>query len=632
MPLPTILRSFPRRVIFHGIARPVRKAASIVVRGLRFLYKGCRHIYERYIRWLDREFPDLLDRAAIQRDGGMVLRYYNQLGPRLSALPYQPLISVLIPVYKVAPVLLSETLASVAGQIYDRWELCIVDDASGMPEIDEIIHAFARAHPNRVKYAKNSSNLHISATSNRALELATGDYVALLDHDDLLLPNALAEMVRFINLENQPEILYSDERLISATGELISDPFYKPDWCPYFHLSVNYTTHLSVYKRDLLRQVGGFRTGYEGSQDHDLMLRAVEATSKPVVHVPFVLYQWRAIPGSTASNIDEKPYAVVNGIKAVSEACMRRGFPAEVTYERATFHYRLKFALPEPLPLVSIMIPSKNFPDLIEKCLASITAKSTYPRFEILVIDNGSTDKRVDTIYSRYNVRVIKHEAPFNFAVLNNIGARAAQGDYLVLLNNDTEVITPEWIEELLRFAQLPDVGAVGCKLLYPDQRIQHAGALLVDRQIAVHALRGLAHHTRTYLDTANTVHEASAVTAACLMVSKEKYWRVGGLDEVDVPNGFGDVDFCLKLGRAKLSNIYTPYASLYHHESPSRGQNIETYEKIVMLRRWAPELMHDRFLNFHYHRSEAYTRDRAIAPIDPKPAIIREFRALPRD
>ncbi len=623
-----------RSLLLHGVARPLRKLSSIAKQASEALYDAVKSMDRQYNRFFHDSFDAGPTQVAVDGDTAeqaLIGRYWASLKPRFDALPYQPLVSVLVPVYKVPAALLRETLASVAGQIYDRWELCIVDDASGMPEIDAVIRTFADLHPGRVKYAINDKNGHISVTSNRCLELAAGDYVALLDHDDVLLPHALGEMARYINHRDRPEILYSDERLVDKDGERFHGPFYKPDWSPFFHLSVNYTTHLSVYKTELLRKIGGFRQGFEGAQDHDLMLRAVEGSTKPVVHVPFILYQWRALEGSTASSIDEKPYAVVNGVKAVKEACERRYRPAEVEWERETFHYKIKFELPEHEPLVSIIIPSKDRPELIGTCLDSIFRLSTYKNVEILLVDNGSTDPAAFATYQKFQaaepgrITVIAHDAPFNFGAMNNVAARQAKGEYLVLLNNDTEVVTARWLEELLSYAQFPDVGAVGCKLLYPDLTIQHAGLALVDRRIAAHSLKYLPHNTSHYLDSANTLREVAAVTAACLMVKRADYLAVGGLDEVDLPNGFGDVDFCLKLARLGRRQVYTPHATLIHYESPSRGASIENYEKMVMLERWSHELLNDPYMNFHLLRHE-HVSPAIEAHIDPKRETLRDY------
>ena len=361
-----------RLATYQLILRPIRKAWWSSIRALSYLHKRSGVQYHRYARLVQRKFFDFELKFGTFEDDQRTLAYFPKLKALMPGFPRQPKFSVLLPVYKVPPTLFAETLTSVGTQAYDNWELCVVDDASGDPRIAEMVEAFAKRHPGKVQFRVNEKNGHISETSNRCLDLAAGDYVALLDHDDRLTPNALAEMARFINFHDEPDVLYSDERVVDATGNAPWTPFLKPDWSPFLHLSVNYTTHLTVYKTDLIRRVGAFRKGYEGSQDHDLMLRAVEATKKPVVHVPFVLYQWRAIEGSTASGSDAKPYAATAGIKAVSEACARRGMPADVEWEKETVHYRIKFHLPTPPPLISIIIPTRDRPDLLKACLGTI--------------------------------------------------------------------------------------------------------------------------------------------------------------------------------------------------------------------------------------------------------------------
>ncbi len=588
-------------------------------------------IYHSYNWIINRNFADFEPdyRGPMLDVDELTVDYYSKLRSVLPNFPHQPLISIVVPVYKVSPELLRDTLASVATQVYERWELCIVDDASKDPNLTEVIEAFARRHAGKVKFKANEVNGHISVTSNRCLEMATGEYVALLDHDDRLTPNALGEMIRYINMYDGPDILYSDERIISPAGNALNEPFLKPDWSPFLHLSVNYTTHLSVYRLSLLQKIGGFRAGYEGSQDHDLMLRATENTQKKIVHVPFVLYQWRAIKGSTASGSDAKPYAAIAGVKAVTESCTRRGMPAVVEWEPRTGHYRMKFELPKALPLISIIIPTKNCLELIKPCLETVFGKTTYRNFEVLVVDNGTTDERTLAFLAQMQaeqptkLRVIRDDGPFNFAIFNNRAARQAKGEYLVLLNNDTEVVTGEWLEELLGCAQHSSVGAVGCKLIYPDMTLQHAGVLLIDRRVAGHALTNYPADTNVYFGMAQTLHETSAITAACMMISKKKFLEVDGLDEVYLPNGFGDVDFCLKLRRAGYTCLYTPYATLVHHESKTRGRNIEAFEKRVMLERWGHELVNEPYLHFQFDRKRHYMRSNDDMVLDPSNVVM---------
>ena len=574
--------------------------------------------------------------ASDQDERRMLLRYYRFLGDHVATLPLQPRISILLPVYRPDPDHLREALASVALQVYPEWELCITDDDSRTPLVTDILESFAQRFPGRVTVLVNDHNQHISGASNRCLEAATGEYVALLDQDDRLYPNALSEVVRTINrvaAENgaPPQVMYSDERVVGPDGQHIADTFHKPDWSPFLHLGVNYTTHLAVYRRDLLTRIGGFRRGLEGAQDHDLMMRAAEVATTPVTAIPLTLYQWRSHPASTAGDDDPKPYAWDAGLRAVTEACERRGRPAAVSVDPATNHYRMSFRLPSPPPRVSIVIPNRDAPALIRSCVTSIRALSTYPDVEIVIVDNGSTDPRTSAFYDELvrndpDARVIHDPGYFNFARLNNAGVAAASGDYVILLNNDTEVMTPDWIEQLVMLAQFDEVGAVGTKLLYPDGSVQHGGIVGIASRIADHAGWFTGPDDHLYIDMVDTVHESIAVTAAALMIRRSLYQKVEGLDEVNVPNGYGDVDLCLRLRELGLTNVYTPYAALVHHESATRSRNIEVWELQYMRRRWPQELLNDPYLNPNLNRSGQYSPDPTIAQPDISARLFREW------
>ena len=611
-------------LFYHVVGRPIRKVLFLSIKLLNLLLHYMHRAFHLYSKVL-----------AVLHDGqdakwfwvttfDEMQNYYRDVTIRARSLPYQPKISIILPVYRVDPAIFRETLASVAMQCYANWELCVVDDASGVSELQRMVREFAANHPGQVKFATNPKNVHISATSNRCIEMATGDYLALLDHDDRLTPNALAEMLRYINLNGDPDILYSDERVIESDGKATFLVFCKPGWSPFLHLACNYTTHLTLYRTQLIREIGGFRIGFEGSQDHDLMMRAVEATDRPIVHVPFCLYQWRAVETSTAKSADSKPYAAIAGVKAVTEACRRRGRPADVEWEPEMFHYRVRFELPAELPLVSILIPTKDQGESLQSCLESIFTSSTYPNFEVVLLDNASTQTVALDVMRQFQsdypeqLCIERLDGPFNFARLNNHGANIARGEYLVLLNNDTVVRTPGWIEEMLRIAQFSEVAAVGCKLLYPSGEIQHAGLELQDRKIANHSFKQLPESTTAYNNITKTVHEVSAITGACLMIAQEKYHEVGGMDEVFLPNGYGDVDFCLRLSQLGYEHVYTPYATLIHEESRSRGRATETFERHYMIRKWGQQLMNDPYLNFNLKRDMSFGIDEGFPYVDP--------------
>ena len=623
-----------RQIFYSGIGRPIRKFLFLLLQFQKVMLKVTSRVFDKYVKLLsilcETHDPKWF-RDSPYED---LQKYYRELSNRVSRLSYQPKISVILPVYRVDPEILRETLATVAMQCYPHWELCAVDDASGDERLTALLQEFAAQHPGQVRFDVNAENLHISATSNRCLELATGDYLALLDHDDRLAPNALAEMVRYINLRDQPDILYSDERVIHPDGRATHLVFCKPAWSPFLHLACNYTTHLTLYRTSLIRGLGGFRVGYEGSQDHDLMLRAVETTERPVVHVPFCLYQWRALETSTAKSAESKPYAAIAGVRAVTEACQRRGRPAEVEWEPEHFHYRVRFELPPTPPKVSILIPSRDQGSMLKDCLDSIFQQSTYKNFEVIVIDNGATEPEALSVLRRFTkeypdqFHVERADGPFNFAGLNNRGARIAQGEYFILLNNDIVIRTPEWIEEMLRLAQFPEVGAVGCKLVYPNGKIQHAGIELEDRKVANHSFKLLPAENSVYNNFTKTVHEVAAITGACLMISAEKYHEVGGLEEIHVPNGYGDVDFCLRLAERGYTHVFTPYATLIHDESQTRGRAIETFERHWMIQKWGGQLMNDPYLNFNLKRDTSFQLDVEFPYLDPTGKDFKELLA----
>jgi glycosyltransferase involved in cell wall biosynthesis len=570
-----------------------------------------------------------------------LMRYYRHLEDHVATLPLQPLISVLVPVFRPRPVYLAEALASVSAQVYANWELCIVDDASEESELDVIIAELEAQYPDRVKVGRHVHNQHISATSNTALDLATGDYVALLDHDDRLYPNALAEVVRFLNEAAAlhgaaPEIIYTDERIIDSDGEPVGIPFFKPGWSPQLHLAVNYTTHLSVYDSALVRRIGGFRKGLEGAQDHDLMLRCVEASTQPVLHVPISLYQWRAHDLSTAGTGDAKPYAWESGMRCVREALERRGRPGVVTRDEFTGHYRIAYDLLGE-PLVSIVIPNRDSSAMLAQCVHSVLELSTYRNFEIVIVDNGSTQKSVFELYRSWEqggnpISVVRDDGYFNFARLNNLGVKRARGDVLVLLNNDIKVLESNWLEEMLMLVQFPEIGAVGAKLLFPDGKLQHGGIVGSANGVAHHTGLGQQLNVHHYMDLVHTVHESLAVTAAALMVRRADYVAVGGLDECWVPNGYGDVDLCLRLTGRGLTNLYTPYAVLEHHESATRLQTPELFERRHMYAKWPAELVNDPFRNRNLSADGQMNPDPQQWMADPSPQLMRKWLTARND
>jgi len=524
---------------------------------------------------------------------------------RIQELPYKPVFSVLVPVFNVEEQWLRRCISSVKNQLYPYWELCIADDASPKSYIRRVLKEIASTD-SRIKIIFRDNNGHISAASNSALELATGEYVALLDHDDELAPDALYENAVLLNVHPEADFIYSDEDKISEDGDRNS-PFFKPDWSPDTLLSQMYTCHLGVYRTSLIKEIGGFREGFEGSQDYDLVLRFTERT-KNIYHIPKILYHWRAISESTASDAQSKGYAHEAGLKAIEEALLRRGEDAWVDGidnfpHLYKVHYKLKHK-----PLISIIIPTRDYADVLGICLDSIFKKSTYQKFEVVIIDNGSIEQKTFNLFSKWErkeperFQVKRLDIPFNYSKLNNEGVRLSKGELVLLLNNDIEVITPNWLEEMAGQAVRSNIGVVGAKLLYPDNTVQHAGVILGIGGVAGHGHKGFQNKEPGYFGALFKITNVSAVTGACLMVRKELFESVKGLDE-ELMVAFNDVDFCLKVKRKGLFNINLAHVELYHHESKSRGYE-DTLEKqerfkseiLLMQKRWGDILTSDPF------------------------------------
>jgi O-antigen biosynthesis protein len=513
-----------------------------------------------------------------------------------------PLISVLMPTYNPRPAWLREAIASVRAQSYGRWELCIADDASTDPEVVALLEACAREEA-RIRWVRRPVNGHISEASNSALALAQGDWVVLMDHDDLLAPDALLRVAHEIRSRPDVRMIYSDEDKIDASGRRYN-PYFKPDWNLDLFRSQNIFSHLGAYQRALVDEVGGFRKGFEGAQDYDLALRCIERVKpRQIRHLPHVLYHWRAHAESTAQSAGAKPYAEVAGEQALNEHFARIGLAARS--ESTPHGYRMHLAAPERWPRVSLIIPTRDALGLVRQCIESIVMRSSYPDYEIVLVDNGSTDPEALRYFEQLRhlpgFQVIRDDGPFNYSALNNAAVAQASGDVIALVNNDIEVITADWLEQMVAIALQPGVGAVGAKLLYPDNTVQHAGVLLGLGGIAGHAHKHLARADGGYFNRAQLVQSFVAVTAACLVVRKAVYQEVGGLEETKLKVSYNDVDFCLRLREAGYRNVWTPYAELYHHESatrprdqdPAQRERVER-EEGYMRTRWGALLEQD--------------------------------------
>ncbi|MBI1869916.1 MAG: glycosyltransferase family 2 protein [Chlamydiae bacterium] len=492
---------------------------------------------------------------------------------------YHPLLSIIVPVYNPKKLDLIQCIQSVLNQSYDHWELCLADGGSDQSYVRKILEKFSR-QDSRIKVSFLPQNLGIAGNSNEALALVTGEYVGLLDHDDLLAPFALFEVVKLLNQDPTLDFIYSDEDKVSRSSRRRHTPHFKPDWSPDTLLSCNYITHFSVMRKRLVEDVGRFQKGFDGSQDYDLILRVTGKTSR-IAHIPKILYHWRESDASVASGASNKLYAYPHAKKALESYLGRKGVEAEVLDGKALSLYRVKYHL-SPGQKITIIIPTQDKVDLLKTCIDSIFRKTDYKDFEILIVDNQSVKQETYDFYERIGkekrVRIIHYPKPFNFSAMNNFAVSHVTSEHILFLNNDTEVINNEWLSAMLEFSQRKDVGAVGAKLYYPNDTVQHAGVIIGLWRGAGHSHKYAARSSHGYMGRLSIIQNLSAVTAACMMVRKEVFEEVGGFDE-KMAVAFNDVDFCLKICEKGYLIIFTPYAELYHDESTSRGRD-DTREK----------------------------------------------------
>ncbi len=580
------------------------------------LFRYSRHLRRLYgmLRGGGRHDIEPVPEPPIAAGGGIGdpyaawVRRYDQFGSaerdavsaRLRTLTDAPLVSIILPVYNTPEPLLCRAIESVRGQVYSNWELCIADDVSTDPSVARVLAEYEQTDQ-RVRVVHRHENGHISAASNSALQIARGEWVVPMDHDDELRPHALAEVVLALADHRDAGLVYSDEDKIDVEGRRQS-PNFKPDFDPTLLLGQNYLGHLVCYRRDLVTRVGGYREGFEGSQDWDLSLRIAELLDRDqVVHIPRVLYHWRSHTASTASGVSAKPYARRAGQKAVEEHLSRVSSAGTVVTNPITGWHRVRWELPEPAPKASIIVPTRDGP-LLARCLDSLFQVTAYPNFEVVLVDNGSISRpTLDFLRGRENLlRVIRDERPFNYSALNNYAADRCDGDILCLLNDDIEVTTSDWLGEMVGQVLQERVGAVGAKLLYPDGRIQHAGVILGFDGVAGHANRLQDRLAPGHGGRLHVAHSVSAVTAACMVTRREAWEEVGGLDEHNLPIAFNDVDYCLRLGEAGWRIVWTPFAEMRHHESLTRGSDTGeradgfARECAYLKERWGPLLRND--------------------------------------
>ena len=506
-----------------------------------------------------------------------------QLGiQRKTVFSVQPKFSIVVPLYKTPEIYLRQMVQSVQNQTYKNWELCLSDGSGKDSPIKEVLSELA-AEDSRIRIIQNDRPLKIADNTNAALQEATGDYIAFLDHDDELTPNALFECVQAVNQNPDIEALYSDEDKMSMEGNSFFEPHMKPDFNLDLLQTVNYICHLFVVKKELMDKVGVFRTDYDGAQDYDFILRCIEQT-KHIHHIPKVLYHWRSHKDSTAENPESKMYAFDAGQRAVQAHFDRMGIRAEVFHGEFPGLYRTRY-LRDYDPLISILIPNKDHIEDLDRCIQSIDKRSSYKNYEYIIIENNSDKEETFDYYAKLEktnpkVRMVYWKEGFNYSAITNYGASFARGEYLLLLNNDTEMLNPDCLEELLGYCMREDVGAVGARLYYEDGTIQHAGVVIGFGGIAGHCFVQQAKGATGYCHRIICAQDYSAVTAACMMVKKSAFDQVDGL-YTGLAVAFNDIDFCLRLGKAGYRIVYNPYAELYHYESKSRGLE-DTPEKII--------------------------------------------------
>jgi O-antigen biosynthesis protein len=552
--------------------------------------------------------PPVNYQAWIARFDALTERDRELIRAHIDRLTVRPVISVVMPVHNPREDFLRTAVESVRRQLYPHWELCIADDASTSPGTRRVLEEYQARDP-RIKVCYRTENGHISEASNSALALAMGEFIALLDQDDVLAEQALYRVA--VEFAEHPDavLIYSDEDKIDE-GRQRFDPYHKPDWNYQLLLSQNYISHLGVYRTEVVRGLGGFRRGFEGSQDYDLALRVVEqARPQDIRHIPAVLYHWRASGGSTAIAPEAKGYAWTAGQRALAGHLERTGVRATVEHSPVGSYFRVRYGLPRERPLVSIIIPTRDQADLLRECVESIRKRTRYSNWELVIVDNQSTDEKarryLEQLAKSERVNVVRFDRPFNYSAINNFAVRHARGEVLCLLNNDTQVISQDWIEEMLGVLLQSGVGIVGARLWYEDDTLQHGGVIVGAGGTAAHAHAFLTRSDSGYFGRAHLAQEFSAVTGACLMVRKSLYEELGGLDEKNLAVAFNDVDFCLRAREAGWRIVWTPYAELYHYESKSRGaedsgarKGLMRRESAYMRRRWVRVIQNDPYYN----------------------------------
>ena len=501
-----------------------------------------------------------------------------------------PLISVVVPAYHTPPLFLRQMLDSLVAQTYGGWELCIANGSPDDKEMEAVLEEYEK-RDSRIRHENLKENLGIAENTNAAFRMAKGEFIGLLDHDDLLAPNALYEIVLALEKNPEADVVYTDEDKVTTDLKEHFQPHLKPDFNLDLLRSNNYICHFFTVRREIVEQVGGFRKEFDGAQDYDFIFRCTEEARK-ILHIPEILYHWRTHKESTADNPASKMYAFEAGKRAIEAHLKRTGTDGEVSHTPDLGFYRVKYPV-KGEPLISIIIPNKDEKESLEACLKSIWEKTTYKNYEIIVVENNSTSDEIFQYYkeiSQKGVRLLRWKKEFNYSAINNFGAAHAKGEFLLFLNNDVTVITPDWLTELAGLCQRKEVGAAGVKLLYPDNTIQHAGCVIGIGGIAGHMFVDMPANRTGYLHKASLLQDMSAVTAACMIMKKQVFDQVGGFTE-ELAVAFNDVDLCLKINKAGSLVVYDPYVQLYHMESKTRGAE-DSKEKV---RRFQTEIEYMR-------------------------------------
>ena len=605
---------------FEIIIKKFKKLIYIIYKAIRFFWREY-HFVVPICLW--KKY--LIDFKTIMRGGYDntynpfdVFEYNKWLKNQTKNTMYvelnkKPLISILIPVYNIKKEFLSECLDSILNQSYENFEICLADDCSTLKETKDTLKEYEKKD-SRIRVVYRKRNGHISAATNDALKIAKGEFIALVDDDDILDKDALYEMARVINEDPKVDMIYSDEDKLNLKGNYC-DPHFKPDFSPDTLLSLNYICHFTVIRKKLVEDVGGFEVGLEGAQDHDLFLKVTEKTNN-IKHIPKILYHWRMVEGSTSMTISNKSYATDKGKIAIENALKRRNIKGKVEKDPSTY-YKISYIYKEE-PKVSIIIPTRDYLDILKPCVDSIYEKTIYKNFEIIIANNDSKEEKTLNFFKEYkkkykNFKVVDCIMDFNYSKINNIAISKCSGDYIVLLNNDTEIVTPEWLSIMVGYAMQKHIGTVGVNLLYPDYTIQHAGVIVGLGGVASHAFLAVKRDYQAPYGRLSVPYNYSASTAACLMVSKKKYEEVGGLEE-SLHVAYNDIDFNLKLLRKGYYNVFLPQVELIHYESKSRGLDTtsDKYKRFLiesdyMYNKWGKYIEKDPFYNPNYSKKSNF-------------------------